>query len=110
MLRVIPMGIWSWMQYSALTFEFLAPLLLGVKALRPLGFLWGIGLHLMIALMLHLLIYFSLTMICYYVLFVDDRVLLRLWDRATTYAQRVGAFWATWRLRVSEASPRRTRH
>ena len=66
------------MQHSALAFESLAPLLLCVRRLRPVAYVWGIGFHLMIGLTMHMLILFSLQMICFYVLFVDARRLRRV--------------------------------
>jgi len=83
MLRVTPAGVWAWMQYIALSFELLAPLLFLVKRFRPIGFLWGGGFLLMIAVTMDQLIYFMLQMACYFVLFMEERTLngLRLWVR-----------------------------
>ncbi|HEY0132483.1 MAG TPA: hypothetical protein VGB85_00350, partial [Nannocystis sp.] len=58
--------------------EVLAPLLLGVRRLRPLGILMGVGMHVFIAVNMHLLIYFSLQILCFYVLFLDADLLSRL--------------------------------
>jgi hypothetical protein len=78
MLRRLPIGVWSWMQYAALTFELTAPLLFGVKRLRRIGCLWGAAFQLLIALTMYELVYFSLQMVCFFVLFLDERLLHRI--------------------------------
>jgi len=75
LLTVLPLGVWSWMQYASLTFELLAPLLFMVKRLRPIGFTWGFGFLLMITLTMHMLVFFTLQLVCFGVLFMDDRLL-----------------------------------
>ena len=75
MLRTFPTELWVWMQYLALIFEIGAPLLFGIKRLRPIGLLWGLIFQLMIALTMHQLIYFSLQMLTFYILFIDPSVL-----------------------------------
>lgn len=46
----------------ALGFELLAPVLLGVRRLRPIGIGIGVGLHVVVAITMYQLIYFSLQM------------------------------------------------
>ena len=77
MVRTLPAWAFALQQHAALGFELLAPLLLGVRRLRPLGFLIGIGMHLLAAVTMYKLIYFSLQMIAFYALFLDEAALLR---------------------------------
>ena len=86
MLRVLPVGVWVWMQYAALTFELLSPFLFIVKRFRPIGFLWGGGFQLIIALTMHQLIYFSLQLVAFYVLFLDDSTLHALRCQLKTWS------------------------
>lgn len=78
MVRELPTGVWAGLQHGALAFELLAPILLCVRRLRPLGFAWGLAMHLGIGLMMYRVGYFSLSVVAYYVLFVDERRLLAL--------------------------------
>lgn len=78
LLRVLPAGAWTILQHAALGFELFAPLLLIPRRLRPLGFVLGIGLHLVVAVTMYQLIYFSLQMISLYLVFVDPARLRRL--------------------------------
>lgn len=73
MVRELPIWAWTGLQYGALAFELLAPLLLCVRKLRPLGFAWGLAMHLAIGLMMYRVGLFSLSVVAYYVLFVDER-------------------------------------
>jgi hypothetical protein len=88
-LRNLPMWMWAAMQYSALFFEVFAPVLIGWRRLRPVGFVLGIGMHLMIALFMKNLIYFSVHMIGYYALFVPREQWMRLWNKAQSFGARV---------------------
>lgn len=89
MVRTLPAWTFTVQQHTALGFELLAPILLGFRKLRWLGFTLGIGMHLLVALTMYQLIYFSLQMIAFYCVFVDPawagRQLARLpaWARAT---------------------------
>lgn len=78
LLGILPMKGWALMQYGALSFELLSPLLFVIRPLRKIAFLWGVAFHLMIALTMHLLIFFSLQMLCFYILFVEPETLHRL--------------------------------
>lgn len=78
-LRNLPMWAWTGMQYTALFFEVFAPILIGWWRLRPIGFVLGIGMHLMIALFMKNLIYFSFHMCGYYALFVTADQWRRAW-------------------------------
>lgn len=73
MVRELPMWAWTCMQYGALAFELLAPLLLCLRRLRPLGFAWGLAMHLAIGLMMYRVGLFSLSVVAYYLLFVDEQ-------------------------------------
>jgi hypothetical protein len=70
MVRTLPDWSWRVQQELALWFELLAPVLFGVKRLRPIAFVLGLGLHFVVALTMDQLIYFSLQMACFYLLFV----------------------------------------
>jgi len=82
MVRNLPAWSFTAQQHLALGFELLAPILLGVRRLRWLGFLLGIGMHLLVALTMYQLIYFSLQMIAFYVVFLDPRRAQSWLDRA----------------------------
>jgi hypothetical protein len=73
MVRTLPHWVWRVQQELALWFELLAPVLFCVKRLRPLAFVLGLGMHLLIALTMDQLIYFSLQMACFYLLFVPPQ-------------------------------------
>lgn len=81
MVRELPGWAWAGMQHGALAFELLAPILFCVRRLRPLGFAWGLAMHLGIGLMMYRVGYFSLSVVAYYVLFADERRLLALRQR-----------------------------
>lgn len=81
MVRTLPPWAFTAQQGLALGFELLAPVLLGVRRLRPLGIVMGIGMHIFIAINMRLLIYFSLQMMCFYLLFIDPGALRRAWQR-----------------------------
>ncbi len=103
-LRHWPLWFWTLNQHLALVFELGAPLLLGVRKLRPIGFVLGAGMHLIIALTMFQLIYFSTQMWAYYALFVSAeqwRVVGRLPGPARTrgwaaLAEAARRFWEGW--------------
>jgi hypothetical protein len=70
MVRTLPHWAWTLQQELALWFELLAPLLFAVRRLRPLAFVLGLGLHVIVALTMDQLIYFSLQMACFYLVFL----------------------------------------
>lgn len=76
MVRELPLGLWAALQHVSLGFELLAPVLFCVRRLRPLGFGFGLAMHLGIGLMMYRVGFFSLSVVAYYVLFVDERWLL----------------------------------
>jgi hypothetical protein len=71
LVRWLPDWGWTLIQHLALGFELAAPLLFAFARLRPLAFLLGLGMHLIIAVTMAKLIFFSLQMACFYLLFVD---------------------------------------
>ena len=77
-VRELPMWAWAGMHYAALAFELLAPALFGVVRLRPLAFVWGLGMHLAIGLMMYRVGIFSLSVVAYYTLFLDPQLVERL--------------------------------
>ena len=81
MVREVPVGVWAALQHGALGFELAAPLLFGVRRLRPLGFGLGLAMHLGIGLMMYRVGFFSLSVVAYYVLFADERRLLAVRSR-----------------------------
>jgi Vitamin K-dependent gamma-carboxylase len=74
-LRLLPPASWAVMQYVALGFELLSPLLFGVRRLRPLAFVLGGGFQVLSALLMDRLVYFSLQLLSFYFLFLDDHFL-----------------------------------
>jgi hypothetical protein len=74
-LRMLPPGAWAAMQHTALGFELLAPVLFGVRRLRPVAFLLGAAFQVLSALLMDRLVYFGLQLLAFYVLFVDERSL-----------------------------------
>ena len=70
MVRSLPEWSWVMQQQLALWFELLAPLLFVFARLRPIAFVLGLGLHLVVALTMDQLLYFSLQMACFYLLFL----------------------------------------
>lgn len=82
MVRTLPDWAWVGLQELTLWFELLAPLLFGVRKLRPLAFALGIGMHLIVALTMDQLIYFSLQMCCFYLLFLPPEWAAKLAPKA----------------------------
>jgi hypothetical protein len=82
-LRSLPRWAWTAQQYLALLFEMGAPIFLMIRALRPVGFILGIGMHLLIALFMRDLIFFSAVMWTFYILFLPPTWwgYLRLWQK-----------------------------
>lgn len=95
-LRTVPIGVFSWMQYAALTFELGAPVLFTVKRLRPIAYVWGIVFHMGTALIAYQLFYFCLQMICFYPLFMDEDRLRRVHGAAKGAVSRA---WSALRPR-----------
>lgn len=94
MVRTLPKDAFTIMQHAALAFELLAPLLLLVRRLRPIGMLWALGMHAMIALSMHKVGLFALQNVAFYVLFLSPARLQALrarflaWTRAQSHAAR----------------------
>lgn len=86
MVRNAPAPVWAALQHLALGFELAAPLLFGVRRLRPLGYIMGLGMFVMIAVTMRELLFFALQMCAFFVLFVDEdrlwRARQRLFSRA----------------------------
>ncbi len=78
MIREIDRTWWALMQHAALAFELLAPLLFGLRRLRPIAFVWGLGMHLGIALTMYKVGFFGLQNVGFYLLFVRPETLHRL--------------------------------
>lgn len=70
LVRTLPHWAWRVQQELALWFELLAPLLFAIRRLRPLAFVLGLGMHLVVAVTMDQLIYFSLQMATFYLLFI----------------------------------------
>lgn len=87
-LRHLPKWAWAVQQHVSLAFELSAVLLFPVRRLRPVAFVLGIGLHLLIAMMMKDLIFFSLQMWAFYALFVTSEEWRRMgnWVRARELA------------------------
>ncbi len=76
-VRMTPTWAMTLLQHAALGFELLAPLLIGVRRLRPFGLAIGVVMHIMIAATMYQLFYFSAQMVCFYLLFLDAETLQR---------------------------------
>jgi hypothetical protein len=77
MVRTLPGWAWTGFQHSSLAFELGAPVLFGVRRLRPLAFAYGICFHVVIALSMYQLVYFSAQMLALYLAFVPAAWLAR---------------------------------
>jgi hypothetical protein len=86
LVRELPRAAWTAMQHLALGFELAAPLLLGIRRLRPLGFALGLGLHAVVAITMAGIGLFSLQMATFYVLFMDPRWVERVRARLSRRA------------------------
>ena len=75
LLRHLPPEAFSILQSLSLAFELLSPLLFAVPRLRRVGFWWGMGMHLGIALTMNEIGYLSLQTVAFYVLFMEDATL-----------------------------------
>jgi hypothetical protein len=69
LVTALPLWAWTGLERAALLFELVAPVLLVVPRLRPIGFVVGISMHVIIALTMEKLGYFSAQMIAFYLLF-----------------------------------------
>jgi hypothetical protein len=69
MIRSLPDWAWTSTQYSTLVFEVGAPLWFLCRYTRTAAVLFGLSLHLMIALLMHRVWFFSLTMLAFYPVF-----------------------------------------
>jgi hypothetical protein len=78
MLNTFPRSAWAWMQYAALLFELLSPVLFLSKRLRPIGMIWGALFQTLVALTMHMLFFFSFQMLCLYIFFIDEKLLHRI--------------------------------
>ncbi len=81
LLRHLPTEAWTLMQSLSLAFELLAPLLFAVRRFRGLGFVWGVGMHMGIALVMDEFGWFALQMISFYILFMENSTLHAVHDR-----------------------------
>jgi len=91
LLNSVPMKGWYYLQWSALIFELLFPVMLIYKPARRIGIMCGFIFQLMIALTMKHLIYFNLIMISYFVLFIDEerlRLALMFMRKIRTHAPK----------------------
>ena len=72
LLRHIPVWCWMVMQHSTLVFELGAPVLFAFRYTRLGAAIFGVSLHLGIAILLKRLYFFSFVMISFYWLFLPD--------------------------------------
>ncbi len=70
LLRVLPVWAWAVMQYVTLLFELGAPAWFSIPRLRWFVVVYGVGFHIMIALLMKRVCFFSFIMISFYALFV----------------------------------------
>ena len=71
LLRTLPVWAWAVMQYSTLVFEIGAPLWFSIRRIRWAVIGYGVGFHLMIALLMKRVCFFSFIMISFYPLFIS---------------------------------------
>ncbi|MCZ6676094.1 MAG: HTTM domain-containing protein [Candidatus Poribacteria bacterium] len=88
LLRMLPKWAWSVQMYSGLAFELLAPLLLIIRRLRPVGMIWGLSFQIIIAVTMEKLFFFSFQMVSFYLLFLDEKTLLSLQRWCTEFISR----------------------
>ncbi len=93
MLRNLPAGAWTVLQYSVLLFEVGAPLWFAWRRTRPYAILFGLSFHLGIALLMKAVWVFSLQMVAFYALFLSEsaaaellRRLRSAWQNAASIA------------------------
>ena len=81
LLGILPVWVFTLLQWFVLGFELLAPALLIPRRLRPIGIACGVALHAGLAMMMSTVIFFSLQMVTYYLLFVPSETLhqIRRW-------------------------------
>jgi len=91
LLDVLPHWAWVVQGVLALAFEVTAPVLFAVRRLRPVAYLLGVGMHVVIALMMVDLIWFCLQMVTFYLLFMDADRLQRIEDFVLRRGARSGA-------------------
>lgn len=89
MLNTLPPPFWPFLQYNALAFELLSPILFVLPGLRWIGIVWGSLFQIMIALTMHGLIYFNLIFFCFFAVFIDEKLLLK-WERKWRQTVRSG--------------------
>ncbi len=77
LVAVLPPWAWVAQWALALGFELLAPVLFLVRRLRPVGYVVGVGMHVVIAVLMVDLVWFSVQMVVLYLLFVDGSRMAR---------------------------------
>ncbi len=92
LLRNLPKEAWSFMMYSALAFEILAPVLFAIRRTRLLACVWGFGFHMLVAATMTNLIYFGLQITSFYVLFLEP-------EQLRTAGRTVSGWWQSLRRR-----------
>lgn len=83
LVRTMPSWYWGVQKWLSLGFELLAPLLFGIRRLRSLGILLGLGFHLTIATCFWSIWPFALHMVTYYVLFLPDKAIQNIFRRSS---------------------------
>lgn len=71
LVRELPIGFWSTVQWGVVVFEISAPVLFFYRKLLPVAFLLGAALHLGIGLLMQDVLTFGLAMLCFYPLFTS---------------------------------------
>jgi hypothetical protein len=79
LVRNAPDGLLMAGQWATLSFELLAPVLFCVRRLRPIGFAWGLAMHLLITVTMYQVGYFSVQIACFYILYMDDATVHRMY-------------------------------
>ena len=82
LLRHLPVWMWTVMQYSTLAFELGAPLWFSLRWTRPFAVIFGISLHIGIAILMERLFFFGAVMLSFYWLFVTKAWIYLIRSRA----------------------------
>jgi hypothetical protein len=78
LIRALPEWAFLPLQHGALGFELAAPLLFGIRRLRPLAFVGGIAFHVLVAACMYKLVFFSAQMLALYLVFMPPSWLRRV--------------------------------
>jgi len=84
-----PAFMWVIFAWSALLFELLAPIFFIGRRLRTIACVWGATFHIGVAVLMKDLIFFTQQMISTYVLFLDDKYVVRVESRIAAFVSPI---------------------